>query len=80
MISRLRKRWLRPRTLGVLVAKLILSAATDLAAQTTPSDVWRNVYHATATNLNRHALSSQGLENPYMGRQPRTTEQVPKRG
>ena len=34
MISRLKNRWLRPRALGILLAKLILSSATDLAAQT----------------------------------------------
>jgi len=34
MIRRWRKRKLRPKTMGVLLAKLILSGATDLAAQT----------------------------------------------
>ena len=34
MIRKLRKRCLRPKTLGVLIAKLILSSATDLAALT----------------------------------------------
>jgi hypothetical protein len=30
----MKKRWLTPKTLGVLLAKLILSGATDLAALT----------------------------------------------
>jgi hypothetical protein len=34
MIRKLRKRWLRPKTVGVVIAKLILSSATDLAALT----------------------------------------------
>ena len=37
MLGRMKKRWLRPKMLGVLLAKLILSGATDLAAVTTPS-------------------------------------------
>jgi hypothetical protein len=44
MIRKLRKRWLRPKMLGVLLAKLILSSATDLAAQT---DTWQNMPPAT---------------------------------
>ena len=34
MLARMKKRWLTPKTLGVLLAKLILSGATDLAALT----------------------------------------------
>ena len=36
MLARMKKRWLRPKMLGVLLAKLILSGATNLAAVTTP--------------------------------------------
>ncbi|HEY1264392.1 MAG TPA: hypothetical protein VGF06_12775 [Terriglobales bacterium] len=36
MIARLKKRWLRPRMLGVLIAKLILSGATGMAGQPAP--------------------------------------------
>jgi hypothetical protein len=42
MIRKLKNRWLRPKMLGVLVAKLILGCATDLAGQT---DTWKNVSH-----------------------------------
>lgn len=34
MIARLKKRWLTPKMLGVLVAKIILSGSTGLAALT----------------------------------------------
>lgn len=34
MIARMKKRWLTPKMLGVLLAKLILSGATGLAALT----------------------------------------------
>ena len=44
MIGKLRKRWLRPKTVGVLIAKLILSSATDLAALT---QVGQNIHHGT---------------------------------
>jgi hypothetical protein len=36
MFTKLKKRWLRPRVLGILAAKLILAGATDLAALTAP--------------------------------------------
>ncbi len=36
MLARMKKRWFTPRMLGVLLAKLILSGATALAAQTIP--------------------------------------------
>ena len=44
MIRKLRKRWLRPKTVGVLIAKLILSSATDLAALT---QMGQNIQHGT---------------------------------
>jgi hypothetical protein len=44
MIGKLRKRWLRPKTVGVLIAKLILSSATDLAALT---QMGQNIHHGT---------------------------------
>lgn len=37
MLAKMKKRWLTPKTLGILLAKLILSGATDLAALTIPS-------------------------------------------
>ena len=36
MLAKLKNRWLRPRVLGVLAAKLILAGTTDLAALTLP--------------------------------------------
>ena len=44
MMRKLRKRWLRPKTVGVVIAKLILSCATDLAALT---QVGQNIQHGT---------------------------------
>lgn len=37
MIARFKKRWLTPKMLGVLLAKLILSGSTGLAALTVHS-------------------------------------------
>jgi len=37
MLAKMKKRWWTPKTLGVLLAKLILSGATDLAALTVPN-------------------------------------------
>jgi hypothetical protein len=34
MLKKMKKRWWTPKTLGILLAKLILSGATDLAALT----------------------------------------------
>ena len=37
MLAKMKKRWWTRKTLGVLLAKLILSGATDLAALTVPN-------------------------------------------
>ncbi|HSS99518.1 MAG TPA: hypothetical protein VLK33_20930 [Terriglobales bacterium] len=37
MLKKIKKRWWTRKTLGVLLAKLILSGATDLAALTVPA-------------------------------------------
>jgi len=49
MLVRMKKRWLRPKILGILLAKLILSGATDLAALTIPCQTTQNSTHRVAT-------------------------------
>ena len=44
MIAKLKKRWLRPRVLGVLIGKVLLMGSSDLAAQ---ANVWQGASPAT---------------------------------
>lgn len=55
MIAKLKKRWLRPRVLGVVVAKILLMGSTDLAAQTS---LW-NGNHAA-----QHVVVSPAAQSP----------------
>ena len=50
MLTRLKKRWLTPKVLGILMAKLILAGASDLAATTVSNPKTQDTIQSVSLN------------------------------